>query len=322
MAYSVSVTRGYTMVAGVKPDVDDWNAAFLPIVNLSGAVGSSDISDDAITFALLNPNLILGGTAIEDVDSADMFLVGQASSGDNRVITFQYLLRSVIRETAEVNVFADWNEDHIVFWRYSDDLPVSIGLARFFQKMIEQAPGATTFTQDDEVLVRRPLEADGSQVAKASLRNLLPDIITAQTVNNPTQVVVDAKGRITSISGTEGSNRFTSAETPLPTGAGAANQVDIAHGLGAIPAFVNVWLKCTDAGGDGTWAQNDIVALGSVLHDTGGSDVNTPYVVRITATNVSILKPAGSAITIPSKTDGTDQTFTASKWAAIVQAQA
>lgn len=320
MPLSLNITRGYTMVAGARPDVDDWNAAFLPNFTFSGTVGAGDIDDDAVTFANLNPNFILGGTAIEDLDSLDKFLIGQAGTGDNRVITFQYLLRSIIRECTAALTFTDYNEDALVYWRHADDLPNCIGIGRFAEQLIEQAPAATTSNQDWEVLVRRSTEADGTQAARMSLRNVLPDVITAQTVNNPTQVVVDSKGRVTSISATEGTNRFTSAETALPTSAGAANQVDIAHGLGSIPAIVQCWLKCTDAAGDAGWAQNDIIALGSVLHDTGGSDVNTPYVVRVTATNVSLLKPAGSTITVPSKTDGTDQTFTASKWKVIVQA--
>lgn len=320
MAYSVTVVRGKTMVAGDRWDVDDWNAALLCTVTIVGTVGSSDISDDAVTFAHLNPNFILGGTTIEDVDSLDKFLVGQASTGDNRVITFQHLLRSVVRECTEVLTFADFNEDRIVFWRYSDDLPVCMGVARFLEQSIEQAPVVTTSNQDWTVLVRRNTEADGVQAAQVSLRNLLPDVVTAQTVNNPTQIVVDAKGRITSISATEGTNRFTSAETALPTGAGSPNQVDIAHGLGAIPGIVNVWLKCTDAGGDGTWAQNDLISYQSVKFDTGASDLNVPYVLRVTSTNVSLLQPANVGVKVPKKTDGTDDTFTPTKWKAVIHA--
>lgn len=320
MALNISVSRGKTMVAGVKWSVDDWNEALLPVVEFGGLVGASELADDSITSDHLNPNFILGGVAIEDLNSPDMLMVGQDSTGDNRVITFQYFLRSIVRECTEVLNFADFYEDRMVFWRGADDLPITMGVGRFAEQLIEQAPIVTATDQDWTLMVRRATEADGVQAAQVSLRNFLPDLVTAQTVNNPTQIVVDAKGRITAISGTEGSNRFTSSETALPAGSGSANQVDIAHGLGSIPAFVQVWLKCTDAGGDGTWAQNDQIDYRSVLFDTGASDVNTPYVVRVTSTNVSLLRPAASAVTIPKKTDGTDATFDPTKWKAVVQA--
>lgn len=320
MSLSFTVQRGKTMVAGAKWSVDDWNVALTPVIVPSGSIGASDIADDSITFDHLNPNFILGGTVIEDLDSADKLLVGQAATSDNKVITFQHFLRSVVRECDEVTTFVDYYEDRVIFFRHSDDLPVTMGLGRFFEQSIEQAPIEEVTNQDDVVPVRRTGEADGTQFAQVSLRNLLPSIVTAQTVNNPTQIVIDAKGRVISVSGTEGTNRFTSAETSLPTASGSANQVDVAHGLGAIPAFVQVWLKCTDAGGDGTWAQNDQVAYTAVLFDTGGSDVNTPYIIQVTSTHVSIIRPAAGAVTIPKKTDGTDATFDPTKWKAIVQA--
>jgi hypothetical protein len=54
------------------------------------------------------------------------------------------------------------------------------------------------------VLVRRVHVAQESQASQIQLRHLLPDVITARTVNNPTQIIVNSKGQVTGLSGSEG----------------------------------------------------------------------------------------------------------------------
>jgi len=325
MAFSVSVTRGYTMVAGVKPDVDDWNAAFLPVINISGLIGATEISDDAISFAALNPNFILSGTTTEDLDALDMLLVGQAASADNRVITFQHLLRSVVRECDDVLTFSDYIEDRIVFWRHADDLPICMGVARFFEQAIEQAPEAATTNQDWEVLVRRSTEADGAQAARTSLRNLLPDVITAQTVNNPTQVVVDAKGRVIAISNSEGAETHKTTGVAVPVQAVLGTPVastPVAHGLGAQPSEYEVRLFCTTI--DAGWQVGESIPISRVLWQPGGGSTLTlpAFTEYSDATNLTVLANTTAAeMLVTSKTTGSTAAFTPGSWTMTLKAR-
>lgn len=318
MALTITITRGYTMTAGARLSVADWNAAFLPNVTITGSVGSSDLDADAVLFAALNPNLILGGTVVTEVALADKLLVGSVAATDNRVVTFEHLLRSMVRASAEGTEFSAFAGDRLLVWSDADDLARGMTVARFLEESLNDAPTASVTQSAWKVLVQRTTEAAGSQAAAVEIGNLLPDVITAATVNNPTQIQVNAKGQVIGISNTAGSDRFTSALTALPSAAGSANQVNVAHGLGAAPAVVAMWLQCTDAGGDGTWAQGDVVDWQSVIFDNGANRV--PFVLRRDATNISILRPSGTSIYIPQKTDGTSQSFDPSKWQAVISA--
>lgn len=306
------------MTAGARLSVADWNAAFLPNITITGSVGSSDLDADAVLFAALNPNLILGGTVATEVALADKLLLGSMAASDNRVVTFEHLLRSMVLSPAAGTEFGDFAGDRLLVWSDTDDIPRSMGVARFLEEAIKDAPAAVVTQGAWKVLVQRTTESVGSQVAGVEIEDLLPDVITAATVNNPTQIQVNAKGQVIALSNVAGSDRFTSSLTALPTAAGAANQVSVAHGLGAAPAVVAMWLQCTDAGGDGTWAQGDVVDWQSVIFDNGANRV--PFVLRRDATNISILRPSGTSIYIPQKTDGASQSFDPSKWQAVISA--
>lgn len=318
MAWTVTVTRGYTMVAGAKPSVDDWNAAFLPTIVVAGDVGGSDIADGAITYSHLNPNFVLGGDAISAVALNDYFLLGDTSAGDNAIASFQSVLQSMFSVTYPSDIQA-YDGDLVLLWDVDGAVPYSMNTWRLFSKMMEQAPKKTATVQDDNVLIRDSEAAEGMQAKEVSLRNLLPDIVTAQTVNEPTQIVIDAKGRVTSISGTEGEQRFTSAETALPSGVGSANQVQVAHGLGSTPRNVEVWLKCTDAGGDAGYSQNAIIHFSQVTFDTGSSDTRLMVVMK-DATNVTVVFPTGTDY-VANYGTGALGAFDATKWKFIVEAR-
>lgn len=204
MALTITVTRGYTMVAGAKPSVDDWNAAFLPSITIEGLVGSTDLADDAIVFAALNPNFILGGEVITEVALDDMLLIGDASAGDNAVATFRSVLQSAYTVGGYPENISNYKADLLLVWNVADGNPDGMSVERFLSKCYEQIDETTTVEQDDTILVRDTSEVAGEQIKRVSMRNALPDVIAATTVNNPTQIVVDSKGRVTSVSGTAG----------------------------------------------------------------------------------------------------------------------
>jgi len=324
MSLTVTVTRGYTMVAGVKPSVDDWNAGFLPSITVSGSVGASDIADDSITFAMLNPNVFLGGTTATSISSADLIPFGDASVGDNRVITFQNFLKSIALECTARTSFNAFSGDTVLYWEADDTLPVTMTIARFFEQAMVQPYDLAATSIDDTVMVRDDSEKAGAQVKKVRLDNLLPDIVKPGTVNNPTQLVINAKGLVTGFSNTEGAIVATSAELTLPTTAGTAgDELVWAHGLTGTPMEVHVWLKCTDAGGDAGYAENDVIDSRSVRFDEDAQeDRGSPYVVLVDATNIIVIQPVGtSGINVTKKDDGTPTTLTPTKWKAIIRAR-
>lgn len=324
MSLAVTVTRGYTMVAGVKPTVADWNAGFLPSVTIAGSVGASDIADDAITFASLNANFILSGTEITSLGSSDKFLVGSVANSDNRVITFQNTLKSISAVCSTATAFTSFYDDQLLFWEAEDTLPNRMGIGRFFEQAMSQAPELTATATSDCVLVHDDNEADGVQVRRVRLDNLLPDIITAETINNPTQIVVNAKGLITSISATEGAIVNTSAELTLPTTAGTAgDEVVWAHGLTGTPMEVHVWLKCQSTEAATGYQAGDIIDASAIKFDVGTADLITGYVVLVDATNVTLIQPnsVGADPWVTKKDDGSEAAIDTSKWKAIIRAR-
>lgn len=123
---------------------------------------------------------------------------------------------------------------------------------------------------------------------------------------------------------TRTSSAVEALETSLPSSPGYANAAIVAHGLGATPGIVHVYLKCTDAGGDANWPQNSIISYDAVSFDTGASDHNPHYIVDVDSTNIRLIQPysaagSGNGI-IPDKTSGQDGVFTKSKWKMLVRA--
>ena len=123
---------------------------------------------------------------------------------------------------------------------------------------------------------------------------------------------------------TEGAIVATSAELTLPTTAGTAgDELVWAHGLTGTPMEVHVWLKCTDAGGDAGYAQNDIIDASAIKFDAGTADLITGYVVVVDATNVTLIQPnsVGADPWVTKKDDGSEAAIDTSKWKAIIRAR-
>lgn len=327
MAFTVTVTPGYVAEDGIAIHTEDFVAMATPNVSVVGAAGTSDISDGAITSAKAAPTFVSGFTAVSSLATDDLFLIHDTSGNVAATITVANAVGGILGGASAVTAFADYTADTIVFRQASDGSAKSMSTARFLEQIINQAPELTATSDTDGVVVTDASEAAGSKARLVSLANLLPDKIAAQTVANPTSIGIDAKGRVVSL-GSSGTGARTSSaveatETSLPTAAGYANAATVAHGLGARPSFVHAWLKCTDAGGDAGWAQNDVVGLTCVSFDTGASDHNAHYILVTDATNIRLVRPAigsGSNGIIPNKSTGADDTFTPTKWKLLVAA--
>lgn len=103
----------------------------------------------------------------------------------------------------------------------------------------------------------------------------------------------------------------------------AAGALTLPHSLGTTPLIVQCLLKCTDAGGEIGYAQNDYVFINTTSYDGGSSSANTGVSIVPDATNLNIRFGAATpTFYINNKTTGVLQNITNSKWAFIVRAYA
>lgn len=304
MALTISISRGFTMTAGYAPTVDDWNAAFLPSVTLSGGIDGGDIADAAITFAKLNSSLILSGTAIATLALDDMLLVGDASAAANRVITVANALTGIFGlVTTAATAFTSYTADRFTF--YDGTAAGTMTPARLAEQLVAQAPALTTTDDADEVLVHDASATDGSQATRVTLENLLPNKGTAGAYTGITGVTTDAKGRVTAVTTGSGAAFGGAFKTTgaLPTLDGYANgtTVTISPTFGQAAAIVTLDLECTSA--DLDYSVGDMVPGGKAVIQTNSHPAFTPIwtsadalkVVRSNGTVLMYRKDGASA---------------------------
>lgn len=100
----------------------------------------------------------------------------------------------------------------------------------------------------------------------------------------------------------------------------AATLITVAHGLGAIPRHVTLRIKCTDAGGDGGYSQNEEIIIG-LNHSRPSSAVNAVWGIRLDSTNVYVMPANNSAIIyVPNKTTGSATYLDHTKWELYIEA--
>lgn len=88
----------------------------------------------------------------------------------------------------------------------------------------------------------------------------------------------------------------------------------LAHGLGVVPKRFQAYIKCTDAGGEGGYSQNDFtyVPLGMVVRGTGTA---TGFSLRADATNIYVRFANDSNVFyVANKSDGSNVNTTNTKW--------
>ncbi len=315
MPLTISITRGFTMTEGYAPSVADWNAGFLPSVSIEGGVDSAEIADSAITFAKLNGSLILSGTTMTALAVGDLLLVGDLSASANRVITVANALNGVFSLAAAGTAFNSYAADLVT--THNGTTAAAMTVARFAEQLVAQAPALTAIDVADEVLVHDASAADGSQAARVTVANLLPDVGTAGTYTGITGITTDAKGRVTGTTTTGSGQIYSTADgdlVALPTAAGSAGTKSIPHGLGAKPRFVSISFVCTDAGGDAGYAQNTEKDASFILFDDPSGDYNSGYVVGWDATNITVTQPAQVAKRVPDATSGAMTAVDTTKW--------
>lgn len=328
MAFNVTVTPGYTPIAGVEMSAADFLALATPNVSIVGAAGTEDLTDGSVTWPKLAPNLMVLGTAITQLAADDLLAVHDTSGVTLATITVANAVGGLLGAAGAVEAFEAYTGDTIVFRQASNGAAKSMAPARFLEQLINQAPEIEETADADGVAITDASAGAGAKAKLVSLANLLPSKhVAALDVANPTRIQVDTKGRVTGIATTGTGARYTTATgapISLPVGAGWGNGVDVDTGLGARPGIVQGWLLCNDAGGDAGWAQGEIIPLDWVAFDTAGSTYfNGKYgLVPNGALGVlRVVQPdATGGVRVHHKTTGDDVAFTATKWKLLITA--
>ena len=112
---------------------------------------------------------------------------------------------------------------------------------------------------------------------------------------------------------------FRSSEIAVP--AAGAVIADIPHGLAGIPAMVDMYFKCIDAGGDQGYALGDTVPLAATDTGTGAATIPTGALYA-TSTHIKFTMGQGgtSGLTFCKPTDGTSMNPVRAKWKMVFTA--
>lgn len=273
---TLRVTRGYTFVAGVVPEVDDYNAAAMPVVEFDEGVSAEDIADKAIGPVHLADDIFSGLTEVSSFATGDSLPLYDLSGAINGRVTGATLASGLFSFGAAATSFTGFATDLVTF--HNGTAAVTMPVSRFVEQTIGQATELTATADEDTVLVSDASAAAGAKAVRVTLANLLPDKITAKTYNGVKSMKLDAKGRVVELvepSGSESTTtkKFASTLITIPTAGSSITPV--AHNLGAKPSIVFGWLVCTANdknyrldSGDGT---PDEIPLFNVIASAGGN---------------------------------------------------
>lgn len=285
MALHLTITRGYTMQAGVAPTVADWNAAFLPNITLEGGVTGTDIEASSVTSTHLNKNVFSALTTATAWTSSDKLPFYSAGSDANQVITVGNALNSIFKLAPEGLTFTAYATDYLTY--YNGTSAARIPIQRFSEQQIGQATELTSTADGDQVLVSQTSADVGSKAKRVSLANILPDKATAGAYVGVTGITIDAKGRVTNVTATGGSSaRFTATGVAVPSGV-IATSTPATHGLGSIPTEFSAALECTSASAG--YAAGDLIPLAQVFYEVGGGSSLTLSALVPKATLTSLI---------------------------------
>lgn len=145
------------------------------------------------------------------------------------------------------------------------------------------------------------------------------------TTNGDVQQITVGSGLALSDAGTLSASvkTWTSSELSVPAAGSKQTILFTDTTLGGAPDILTGFLKCVDAGGDASYAQNDLVLLDSVISDT--NEVETPAFGRyVDSTSINCITTTHSSILVPNKTNGQYTAATTavnrSKWRLVLKA--
>lgn len=147
----------------------------------------------------------------------------------------------------------------------------------------------------------------------------------SDTKNIATQVTPGTSGNVLTSNGSAwtsaalpASGAFTKEYASTAQTITLGGLLTLAHGLSSAPKLVYVQLKCTDAGGDAGWAQNDIIECGVSFQQQNSGGGHSIY---CDATNINIRMSSG-AYQAHNKSTGAPSNLATAKWALLITAYA
>lgn len=279
---TITIVPGATVTSNTPITAGLLNAGFNPTAQVTGQIQASDIADGAVQGRHLATGLI---GSLPDVAPGPASYVLVESSGPT-------LGRATVAQLAE-----------------------AIPGETVLEKGFDLASTASTALGTDELMVYRSTQPAGSRLFKVTADNFaLPDIVTAGTYRAGL-ITIDAKGRVTNINPDGG--YYKSADSAIPSPLSAAS---FAHGLGATPAFAQVFLKCVTA--EHGYSAGDIVPGNAWSASVSGYEF--PALLPLpTATVIMVYNYSTSAanLRMARKSDGASVTPTPANWVFFVTAR-
>jgi hypothetical protein len=258
------------------------NAGFTPAVQVTGQVAAADIADGAILGRHLANGLIAGLPAATPTSGSLVLVESSGPTLGNA--TLQQLGAAIPGVTVVENAFTN-------------------------------APATPSTNDTDELLLYRGSQPAGERLKRITLIQFaLADVVTAGTYRAG-RITVDSKGRVTNVDPDGG--YWKSAEQNLP---GSVTHLSLAHDLGAVPAFVDAFLKCVTA--EHGFSVGDVVSYRAFFASVSGYETVAFLLKPSSATVVSVFQQCNNAdLRVINPSTGAVATPTPANWRIIVTAR-
>ncbi|HRS29503.1 MAG TPA: hypothetical protein P5255_14695 [Phycisphaerae bacterium] len=323
MALTVTVKPGATVIDGVTPlNAATLNALAVPTVSVSGTIGGdTSVAVDGTTIDQGG-----AGSSLQVVDGG----ISNAKLADGSVNAGKLASNAV--EAAKIkdgNVTAAKLDDatRLGAAQYAagtwDDLDT-------YDVTLIPAPAALSAGM---VVRFRASAANSTGACKLDVNSLGAKDLTLSDGSDPVansigagmmvEAAYDSTADAWIITSPIGSGRYQSSELTLTAGVA----LGVAHGLGTAPGRVWAMLKCTDAGGDAGYAQNDLVPAHYLLYGSTASAAAPAIVPFANATQIKVAIAPMTTTSYLHILSGTSPgtslyvNLTASKWKLIVYAE-
>jgi len=287
---TITLIPGYTWKDGELDSAAKRNLAANPTINLEGAIGAASLGAEAVLAAALAHDAVTT-IKILDANVTNSKLAPGAVTPDKSTPGAYWYAAG----TLSAGVYAV---------TLSPALPTYATGAQFSFKADVANSGAVDVNVNalgaKNIFKFTTRELEANDILAGQIVTLEYDGTNFQLVSNPN------------------SPHFTSSNQTIPAAAGA---VTVAHGLGAVPRFMQWVLVCTDAGGDLGYAQNDEVTLASVKVAGGVPDSYVGTQEMKNATNcVAVTSQGETSLRLLNKSTFANGAIAGGKWALKVYA--
>lgn len=297
MADARELQAGSTVTAGATTSIGASNTIYVSVPGTTTITAFDTVAagvlrvikfTEALTLTHNGTSLIIPGGANITTAAGDTMVVMSEGSGNWRVISYQR----------------------------ANGAPLSLATAQ----------ATTTYIADSAVTAAKI--ADGAVTKDKLGLYSAGTIISYAAGGTATSIESGTTGQVLTSNGAgilpsfqASTDVFSASYSSGDNGISAGASLSLTHSLGAVPKLIVAKLKCTDAGGEGGYAQNDEV----FIPVTGMTDSAFAYGVNMWADATTIYGKMGSLSTpffLLNKTTGNVFNCTNAKWALLVRAYA